>query len=152
MAWVRSTKYMPIARPRVARFTRVIPQSASAAFHVLYAKFCLSKYHHETKLWASQNIFPDSIHNIFSEYGHILHVGKTLCSGPRRRPSRQAHGSTSLSPRHHVWCPWDFLGLVNTSRTSLVRDNERYLAFRPAVPRAFLEISDLRTQSGSFYL
>jgi hypothetical protein len=36
----------------------------------------LSKVHHITKLWASQNIFPDPIYNIFSEYGHIL--GKTL--------------------------------------------------------------------------
>jgi hypothetical protein len=75
------------------------------------------------------------------KYGHIL--GKTLCSGPRSRPGRQAHGSTDLAPRHHVRCPWDFLGLVNTSRTSLVRNNERYLAFSLAVTEAFLEVSDL---------
>jgi hypothetical protein len=29
--------------------------------------------------------------------------------------------------------------LVDTSRTSLVRNNERYLAFLPAVTQAFLE-------------
>jgi hypothetical protein len=33
-----------------------------------------------------------------------------------------------------------------------VRNNERYLAFSPAVSSAFLEISDLRIQSGSVYL
>jgi hypothetical protein len=32
----------------------------------------------------------------------------------------------------------DFLGLINTSRMSRVRDNERYLAFYPAVSQAFL--------------
>ncbi len=71
----------------------------------------------------------------FSKYGHIL--GQTICSGPRRRPGRQAHGGTGLAPRHHVRCPWDFLGLINTSRTSLVRNNERYSAFYPAVSQAF---------------
>jgi hypothetical protein len=69
-------------------------------------------------------------------------LSKTLCSGPRRRPGRQAHGGTALAPRHHVRCPWDFLGLINSSRTSLVRNNERYLAFSPAVSQAFLEVSD----------
>jgi hypothetical protein len=53
---------------------------------------------------------------------------------------------TGLAPRHHVRCPLNFLGLDNTSRTSLVRNNERYLAFYPAVFQAFLEVSDLRTQ------
>jgi hypothetical protein len=33
----------------------------------------------------------------------------------------------------------NFLGLINTSRRSLVRNNERYLAFSPAVAQAFLE-------------
>jgi hypothetical protein len=28
-----------------------------------------------------------------------------------------------------VRCPLNFLGLINTPRTSLVRNNERYLAF-----------------------
>jgi hypothetical protein len=112
---------------RVPRFTR---------------KTRLSKFYYGTKLWASQNIFPDPIHNIFSKYGHIL--GKTLCSGPRRHHGRQAHGGTALAPRHNARCPSDFLGLINTSRTSLVRNNERYLAFSPAVPQAFLEVSDLR--------
>jgi hypothetical protein len=135
---------VPTARARVARFTRAIPQSASPASYALSAKIRLSKSHHGTKLWALQNIFPDPIHNMFSKYGHIL--GKTLCSGPRRQPGRQAHGGTVLAPRHHVRCPWDFLGLVNTSRTSLVRSNERYLAFPPAVSQAFLEGSDLRSQ------
>jgi hypothetical protein len=79
-----------------------------------------------------------------SKYGHIL--GKTLCSGLRRRPRRQAHGSTDLALRRHVGCAWDFLGLVNTSRTSLVQKNERYLAFPAAVTQAFLEVSDLRSQ------
>jgi hypothetical protein len=40
---------------------------------------------------------------ILAKYGHIL--GKTLCSGPRRQPGRQAHGGTSLAARHHVRCP-----------------------------------------------
>jgi hypothetical protein len=39
----------------------------------------------------------------FVQYGHIL--GKTLCSGPRRRHGRQAHGGTALAPRHHLRCP-----------------------------------------------
>ena len=39
----------------------------------------------------------------FGKYGHTL--GKTLCSGPRRQPGRQAHGGTGLAPRHHVRCP-----------------------------------------------
>jgi hypothetical protein len=80
----------------------------------------------------------------FSKYGHIL--GKTLCSGPRRQPSGQAHGGTALAPRHHVRYPWDFLGLINASRTSLVRNNERYLPFPLAVSQGFLEESDLGSQ------
>ena len=55
-----------------------------------------------------------------------------------RQPGRQAHGGTALAPRHHVRWPSDFLGLINTSRMSCVRDNERYLAFSPAVSQAFL--------------
>jgi hypothetical protein len=86
----------------------------------------------------------------FHKYGHIL--SKTLRSGLTLRLGRQAHGSTALALWHYVRCPWDFLGLVNTSRKSLVRNNERYLAFPPAVARAFLEISDLRTQSGTIHL
>jgi hypothetical protein len=81
---------VPIARVCVARFTRAIPQTTSTASQALHATNRLSKFHHGTKLWASQNIFPDSIHNIWSKYGHIL--GKTLCSGPRLRPGKQAHG------------------------------------------------------------
>ena len=50
-------KYVPIARPRVARFTRAIPQSASPASHALPATNRLSKFHHGTQLWASQNSF-----------------------------------------------------------------------------------------------
>jgi hypothetical protein len=144
------TSYVPIARSCVAWFTRAIPRSAFTASHALNATNSLSKFHHGTKLWASQNIFPDPIHNIFSEYGHIL--GKTLRSGTRRRPGRQAHGGTALARWHYVRCPWDFLGLINTSRTSLVRNNERYLAFPPAVPQAFLEVSDLRGQFLSGHL
>jgi hypothetical protein len=79
-----------------------------------------------------------------SKYGHTL--GKTLCSCPRRQPGRQGHWSTGLAPRHNVRCPWDFLGLINTSRTSLVRNNERYLAFSPAVSEAFLEDTRSCTQ------
>jgi hypothetical protein len=78
----------------------------------------------------------------FVQYGHILY--KTLFSGPRRRPGRQAHGSTGLAPRHHVWCPWDFLGLINTPRARLVQNNERHSVFSLAVTQAFLEVSDLR--------
>jgi hypothetical protein len=106
-----------IARPRVARFTRAIPPSASAAFHVLHAKILSSKFHHGPKLWVSQNIFAGLFNIGFSKYCDIL--GKTLYSGPKRRPGRQAHGSTALALRHHVQCPPDFLGLVNTSRKTL---------------------------------
>jgi hypothetical protein len=131
--------YVPIARARDARFTRAIPRSASPTSHASHAKTRLSKFHYGTKLWASQNIFAGLPNIGFSKYGHIL--GKTLCSGPRRQPGWQAQGGTALAPRHHVRCPWDFLGL---ERTSLVRNNERYLAFPLAVSRAFLEGSDLR--------
>ena len=55
-----------------------------------------------------------------------------------RQPGRQAHGGTALAPRHHGRSVSDFLGLINTSRMSRVRDNERYLAFAPAVTQAFL--------------
>ena len=55
-----------------------------------------------------------------------------------RQPGRQAHGGTALAPRHHGRSVSDFLGLINTSRMSCVRDNERYLAFPPAVSQAFL--------------
>ena len=119
----------------------------------LRSKNRLSKSNYETKLWVLQNIFSALTFFGFSRYGHIL--GRTLCSqcsGPMRRPGRQVHGSTGLAPRHHVWCPYDFLGLVKTSRTSLVRNNERYLAFYSAVPQAFLEVSDLQPQFGSVYL
>jgi hypothetical protein len=144
-------KYVPIARPRVARFTRAIPQSAPAVFHVLDTKIRSSKFHHGPKLWASQNIFGGRI--TFDFWPNMaISWAKPYGGGPQRRPGRHAHGGTALAPRQHVRCPWDFLGLVNTSRTSLVRNNERYLAFPPAVPRAFLEVSDLRTQFGSFYL
>jgi hypothetical protein len=43
-----------------------------------------------------------------------------------------------------VRCPWDFLGSINTSRTSLVRNDERYLAFTPAVTPAVSRGTDLR--------
>jgi hypothetical protein len=88
--WLQYRKYVLIARVRVARFTRAIPQSASPASHALLVTKGLSKFHHGTKLWVSQNIFPYSIHNVLSKYCHIL--GKTLGSGPRRRPGRQAWG------------------------------------------------------------
>ena len=48
---------MPIARARVARFTRAIPRSASTASYASHAKIRLSKSRHGPKLWASQNIF-----------------------------------------------------------------------------------------------
>jgi len=120
-------------------------------------------FHHGTKFkailfypimrqsYGPRRIFLLALLNLtFVRYGHIL--GKTLCTGPKRRPGRQAHGGTALAPRHHVRCPWGFLGLVDTSRTSLVRNNERYLAFSLAISRAFLEMSDLRCQVISFHL
>ena len=64
-------KYVPIARPRATWFTRAIPRSASAVFHVLYATNLVPKFNYGTKLWAVQNIFAG--HYLF---GHIL--GKTL--------------------------------------------------------------------------
>jgi hypothetical protein len=39
----------------------------------------------------------------FVQLGHIL--GKTLCSGPRRQPGRQAHGGTALARRHDSAVP-----------------------------------------------
>jgi hypothetical protein len=86
---------------------------------------------------------------ILSKYGHIL--GKTLCSGPSRQPGRQAHGGTALAPRYHVRCPWDFLGLINTSRTSLAKQRA-LLGISLAVSQAFLEVSDLRAQFLASYL
>ena len=90
---------MPIARVHVARFTRAIPQSASPASHALAATICLSKSHHASKLWASQNSFAGIFNKPFLKYGHIL--GKTLCSGPRRRPGQASpweHRPTSSAP------------------------------------------------------
>jgi hypothetical protein len=79
---------------------------------------------------------PASLMSRFSNMANIL--GKTLCSGPRRRPGRHAHVSKSLAPRHHVRCSWDLPRLINSSRRSFVRNNERYLAFSPAVTRAYI--------------
>jgi hypothetical protein len=76
-------KYVPIARACLARFTRAIPQSASTASHTLKATNRLSKFHHGTKLWASQNIFAGLYLFGFPKYGHIL--GKTLCTSPPKR-------------------------------------------------------------------
>jgi hypothetical protein len=87
---------MPIARARVARFTRAIPQYESPASHGLLAKIRLSKFHYGAKLWPSPNIFAGLPNIGFSKYGHIL--GKTPCSGPRRQPGRQAHGPWGHSP------------------------------------------------------
>jgi hypothetical protein len=50
-------EYVPIARARVARFTRAIPRFASPESHALNATNRLSKFHHGTQLWASQNSF-----------------------------------------------------------------------------------------------
>ena len=127
---------MPIARARVERFTSAIPQSASAASHVLYAKICLSKSRNGPKLWALPNIFAGRNTFDFVQIWPIF-IGKTKCSGPRRQPGRQAHGSTGLAPQHHVRCPWGLTGLVKTSSTSLVRNNEGYLAFPPSVLKRF---------------
>jgi hypothetical protein len=84
---------------RVARFTRAIPRSASPASHALHEKNRLSKFHHGTKLWASQNIFAGIFNKPFLRYGHIL--GKTLCSGPRLRPGQASpwgHRPSSSAP------------------------------------------------------
>jgi hypothetical protein len=62
--------------------------------------------------------------------------------GLTRRPGRHARGSTGLAPRHHVRCPWDLPRLDNTLTLSLARNDERYLAFSPAVTKVFLEVSD----------
>jgi hypothetical protein len=92
-------KYVPIARACGARFTRAIPQSASTGSHALEAKIRLSKFHHGTKLWASQNIFAGRYLFGFSKYCHI--PGKTLCSGPQA-PAWQAspwgHRPSSSAP------------------------------------------------------
>jgi hypothetical protein len=73
----------------------------------------------------------------FSKYGRILAI---TCDGDLgRRPVRHAHGSTGLAPRHHVQYQWGLPGLVHASRTSLVRNSERYLAFPPAVTEVCLE-------------
>ena len=90
---------MPIALARVARFTRAIPQSASPASDNLYAKIRLSKFHHATKLWVSQNIFAGHYLFGFSKYGHIL--GKTPMQRPQA-PAWQAspwgHSPSSSAP------------------------------------------------------
>ena len=90
---------MPTVRSRVGEFTRALPQSASAAFHVLNAKIGLSKSHHGPKLWVPQNIFACLSNIGFSKYCHIL--GKTLCSGPMRRPGQASpwgHRPSSSAP------------------------------------------------------
>ena len=63
-----------------------------------------------------------------------------------RWPGMHARGGTALAPRHHVRCPWDLAGLVNIPMTSLVRNDERYLAFSPAVTEAFLEDTRIAVQ------
>jgi hypothetical protein len=113
----------------------------------LIYKIYLSNSNYATKLWAPRNIFAGLFNERFLQiWPYPTIVGKTICSGPRRSPGRQAHGSAALARRHHVRCPCDFLGLVNTSMTSLVRNDERHLVFSPAVPQAFLGVSDLRAQ------
>jgi hypothetical protein len=92
---------VPIARARVVRFTRAILRSASPVSHALEAKIRLSKFHHGTKLWASQNIFAGLSNIGFSKYGHIL--GKTLLSmsWPQARAwqaSPWGHSSSSSAP------------------------------------------------------
>ena len=95
---------------------------------------------HEAKSWALQNIFACRItFDFLSNMAHI--VGKTPCSCPRRRPGRQAHGSTGLAPSAPCAVP-----------IRLVQNNERYLAFSLAIPRAFLEASDLRAQILTIHL
>ena len=119
------------ARVRCAIYSR---DTAIRISSVSSAKIRLSKSRHGPKIWALPNNFAGLPNIGFSKFGHIL--GKTHCSGPRRRPGRQASGGTGLAPRQHVWGLRDFLGLINTSGTSLVRNNERYLAFYPAVTPA----------------
>ena len=105
---------MPIARAHVARFTCAIPRLASPASHALHAKnVCQNSIMGQS--YGPRRIFLLAfLILILSKYCHIL--GKTLCSGPWRRLGRQAHGDTGLAPRHHVRCPWDFLGLISTSK------------------------------------
>jgi hypothetical protein len=48
----------------------------------LFAKTCLSKFHHDTKLWASQNIFAGLSNIGFSKYGHILSRQNPMVAAP----------------------------------------------------------------------
>jgi hypothetical protein len=99
--WER--KYVPIAR-----FTRATPRFASAASHQHGPTMNMQK-----SVWQNlimgQSYGPRRIFLVafsisrFCENGHIL--GKTLCSGPRRRPGRHVHRSTGLARPHHVRCP-----------------------------------------------
>ena len=62
--WMRR-ELVEITRARLARSTRAILQSASAASHHQYAKICLSKSQHWKKLWVAQNIFAAGLLLIF---------------------------------------------------------------------------------------
>jgi hypothetical protein len=129
-----------------SHLTRAIPWSASAASHNLTKKIGLSKSHHgQSYMYEPCRTFLPAFLMADFPYMAISCLGITLWLWLRHRHGRHAHTSrsTGLAPRHRMRmrmrCPWDFPGLVNTSRTSLVRNNERYLAFPLAVTGAFSE-------------
>jgi hypothetical protein len=126
--WVR--KYVPIALPHVARFTRAIPQSASPASHDLAAKILLSKSHHAPKLWGSQNIFCRPLFVwIFQIWPYPRHNPWWWPEVLAWQASPWEHRPSSSALQLYVWGPCNFLVFVKTSGTSLVLNNERYLAF-----------------------
>jgi hypothetical protein len=89
---------VPIARACIARFTRAIPRSASPASHALRATNRLSKFHHGTKLWASQNIFPDPIHNIFPNMAISWAKPYVAAPGAGLAGKPMGHSPSSLAP------------------------------------------------------
>jgi hypothetical protein len=70
---------------------------------------------------------------------------KTLCSGPRRRrPGRQAHGGTGLAHRHHdCVVPMRLFRIDQHIKDEPCAKQRALPVVPPAVPQAFLEVSDL---------
>ena len=105
----------------------------------------LSNSHHGTKLWASQDIFDGLLNEPFlKKRPYSRH--NPMVVAPGASVASKPMGARTLPPQHHVWCSWDLPRLIKTSRTSLVRNNERYLAFSPAVSEAFLEETRIDVQ------
>ena len=96
---------MPIARARCAIYSR----NTDIRIYSVPGTIKTQKYFRQNLVMGqscrglAEHFLPAGSLLIFVRYGYIL--GKTLYSGPERRPGKQAHGGTGLAPRHHVRCP-----------------------------------------------